>query len=811
MIKLKTLFRTAVVCQLMITISPYLAGQEIVPPIVPEEELKNESNKEVAARERDEQDADRLVVKARKAFQEDRYAESVDMYNQAIAKLEKISEKSAYIREKVKNIRQNTAVVYYYWAREIAAQAVKDAEEKKFAEAIAKCDEAKKIDPSLTEQMERLKARFKQEKSAAQYTNDTSVEVVDPNKKERLYQIDILMAQGRKLYDQDLYHRAREKFEEVLVLNPYYVPAITMIKKLTKKMFKAGKKRYEVTKIERDAEVLWKNVTPLLPHSLSQKTLAPAPIERKVAGSKIKKKLEDIMIEHMEFEDASIQAVVNMLRIEAKKQDKDKEGVNILLRLAAGSKAADSSAGSDDGLGGDDTLDGGTDDFLSDDPLGDDGGGAGGDILASDSAVSASTGGGPTITIMFDDLSLGEAIRNICLAAGLKYRVEEFAVVIAGKDVPLDDLETRIYPIDSDVSMGDETSDGGGEGTTAASVQSFFQRQGILFPEGAKAVYDSSISRLIVTNTPEQLRRIERIIDELNVVDPQVLIECKFVEIKEDKQNEFGIAWNYGKPVGTANRSVTFNPNDQPLRFLGANSELNDDVAFGLSHTDKDSGITVSGVVHALDLDQDTDILSCPRITTQNGEEATIRMVTEVFFPDSWGEPTLIDNGATDPKESEVGYVSSMPEFGEATELGVKLTVTPTVDPDKYTITLDMIPVVQAQVDWTDYSYIQATSGGTVKNTVRMVIIEARTVTTQVTIYDGETVVMGGIMRDSILTMEDKWPIIGDLPLVGRFFRSRAKTAIKENLLIFTTPRLVNPNGSPLRQREVRGKPPFRM
>jgi general secretion pathway protein D len=186
-------------------------------------------------------------------------------------------------------------------------------------------------------------------------------------------------------------------------------------------------------------------------------------------------------------------------------------------------------------------------------------------------------------------------------------------------------------------------------------------------------------------------------------------------------------------------------------------------------------------------------------------------MVTEVFFPDSWGEPTLIDNGATDPKESEVGYVSSMPEFGEATELGVKLTVTPTVDPDKYTITLDMIPVVQAQVDWTDYSYIQATSGGTVKNTVRMVIIEARTVTTQVTIYDGETVVMGGIMRDSILTMEDKWPIIGDLPLVGRFFRSRAKTAIKENLLIFTTPRLVNPNGSPLRQREVRGKPPFRM
>jgi type II secretory pathway component GspD/PulD (secretin) len=56
-----------------------------------------------------------------------------------------------------------------------------------------------------------------------------------------------------------------------------------------------------------------------------------------------------------------------------------------------------------------------------------------------------------------------------------------------------------------------------------------------------------------------------------------------------------------------------------------------------------------------------------------------------------------------------------------------------------------------------------------------MPVIEARTVTTQVTIYGGETVVMGGIMRDDISTYDDKWPILGDLPLVGRFFRSTNK------------------------------------
>ena len=110
-----------------------------------------------------------------------------------------------------------------------------------------------------------------------------------------------------------------------------------------------------------------------------------------------------------------------------------------------------------------------------------------------------------------------------------------------------------------------------------------------------------------------------------------------------------------------------------------------------------------------------------------------------------------------------------------------------------------------------DSSYIQSTSAGTIPNTIRMVIIEARTVTSQVTIYDGETLVMGGIVRDDSTFNDNRIPILGDLPLIGRLFRSEYEVHTKSNLLIFTTPRLVNPNGSPLRQSEVRGKPPFRM
>jgi general secretion pathway protein D len=200
------------------------------------------------------------------------------------------------------------------------------------------------------------------------------------------------------------------------------------------------------------------------------------------------------------------------------------------------------------------------------------------------------------------------------------------------------------------------------------------------------------------------------------------------------------------------------------------------------------------------------DILSTPRITTQNGEEATIRMITDTYYPESWGDATLVDDTF-----GGVAFASSMPQFSDPTELGVKMTVTPTVDPDKYTISLSLQPVVQSFVGWTDYSYQQQTSLGAVTNTLRMPIIEARTVDTEITVYDGETIVMGGIIRDTITSVNDNVPILGKIPLIGRLFQSKYTFAAKANLLIFVTPRLVTPNGAPLRQREVRGMPPFRM
>src|SRR5207237_1140671 len=87
-------------------------------------------------------------------------------------------------------------------------------------------------------------------------------------------------------------------------------------------------------------------------------------------------------------------------------------------------------------------------------------------------------------------------------------------------------------------------------------------------------------------------------------------------------------------------------------------------------------------------------------------------------------------------------------------------------------------------------------------NVINQPIFSARKVTTSVSVWDGQTVVIGGLIREDVQKTEDRTPIIGDIPLVGRLFRTNVDQHIKRNLIIFVTARLVNPAGAPLNQTE---------
>ncbi len=161
------------------------------------------------------------------------------------------------------------------------------------------------------------------------------------------------------------------------------------------------------------------------------------------------------------------------------------------------------------------------------------------------------------------------------------------------------------------------------------------------------------------------------------------------------------------------------------------------------------------------------------------------------------------------------------PQTFETRNTGVTLEVEPVVGPDGVTIDLNLVPQVVEFEGFINYgSPINAVGVNTVagisisapilltENVINQPVFSTRKVTTNVSVWDGQTVVLGGLMREDVQKTEDKVPIIGDIPLVGRLFRTNVDQHIKRNLVIFVTARLVTPGGLPLNVEEEEGLQP---
>ncbi len=139
------------------------------------------------------------------------------------------------------------------------------------------------------------------------------------------------------------------------------------------------------------------------------------------------------------------------------------------------------------------------------------------------------------------------------------------------------------------------------------------------------------------------------------------------------------------------------------------------------------------------------------------------------------------------------------------------------VGPDGVTIDLNLVPQVVEFEGFINYGspilapstsflsstgLVSAPSSVITPNVINQPIFNSRKVTTSVSVWDGQTVVLGGLMREDVQKTEDRTPIIGDIPIVGRLFRTNVDQHIKRNLVIFVTARLVNPAGQPINSQE---------
>ncbi|MFO7821857.1 MAG: type II and III secretion system protein, partial [Lentisphaeria bacterium] len=217
----------------------------------------------------------------------------------------------------------------------------------------------------------------------------------------------------------------------------------------------------------------------------------------------------------------------------------------------------------------------------------------------------------------------------------------------------------------------------------------------------------------------------------------------------------------------------------------------------------------LSSLIHAIDQTKSSDVLSAPKITTTSGNTAIIRMVQERYFPESWDNPEL--DSSTGDNDSTTSLTPPAPEFGAPRDIGVILEVTPQVESDGYTIGLDLRPQVLEFLGYdTSFNTVANVGGGDVEFKYNMPIIAARTIQTKIILYDGETVVLGGMIKEQVKSFNDKIPILGDIPLLGRLFKNEGESVVKRNLLIFVTARLVDPAGQPRRAQEIPGLPDFR-
>lgn len=236
----------------------------------------------------------------------------------------------------------------------------------------------------------------------------------------------------------------------------------------------------------------------------------------------------------------------------------------------------------------------------------------------------------------------------------------------------------------------------------------------------------------------------------------------------------------------------------------------------------------LSMILHMLSQRSDTDLLSAPKVVTKSGQEAIMKVVTEYIYPTEFEVQEVNSSGGGNNNGGSTSVsVPFMvePQNFEMREVGVILQVVPEVSAEGQMINLMLNPQVVSEPVWKNYGtkipYMRPESSWSISGmTVDAIaalglgnqpeteytelpmeqpFFHVRSVQTQLSVYNGATVVMGGLITEDRKTMEDKIPGLGDLPYIGRLFRSKSERSVKRNLLVFVTARLVDPAGRVVR------------
>ena len=376
------------------------------------------------------------------------------------------------------------------------------------------------------------------------------------------------------------------------------------------------------------------------------------------------------------------------------------------------------------------------------------------------------------------------------------------------------------------------------QGQMGGQMNQNYTQRSIGSPEpGHTLVFNDRLGLLYVRSTTEVLDVIEQVIQTLNAPPPQLSIEAKFVEVEQNDSKALGFDWYLGNftigggdKVGITGGSAPVysgspsdnNPTGSFPSYSDATSQTMGNITSGL--TESNSSIptlgTITGiltdpqfrvVIRAMESRSGAEVMSAPRIVTLSGRQAQIQSSTlrniavdaDVSASEVSSTSGTSISGGTSATVQAMGMIE--PE-SQAVGTGPTLDVIPYVSADGYSIQMTLIP---SMVTFLGYgnpdipaaaefeSSLQAQAGN-LSSPIPLPRFLVRQVTTSAIVWDGQTIMLGGLISEEVSRTRDKVPVLGDIPLIGRLFRSESNTSAKKNLIIFVTPQIIDPAGNPV-------------
>jgi type II secretory pathway component GspD/PulD (secretin) len=403
------------------------------------------------------------------------------------------------------------------------------------------------------------------------------------------------------------------------------------------------------------------------------------------------------------------------------------------------------------------------------------------------------------VTLYLDNVPLSVTMDRIFKANNLTYELDRDEHIFLVKDWGKPEVETITkvfylkYATVSSSSLKEEMSrqlkktstisigeGGGGEGGGESSGGSGKWKQesevGLtqaikkLLSDKGTVIEDFRTNSLIVTDTPKRMEQIAGVVAALDVPAPQVLLEVEMLDVSKNVVDTIGI--KYGQSpmsvVITAAKAATkfpFGPDIYGTKAVtGGNTFTAGSVDFSQS--------PYQVIMDFLRTNTDTKYLARPRVLTLNNEPAEIKIATDESI------------GVKETTTAAGGAVGSITAEAERQETGVILRITPQINIDTGEITMFVYPKVA-----------DSTSGNPITSGSRTYTFrdpEERSSKSVVRLMDGDTVIIGGLIRKEKTEIITKLPILGDLPVVGSLFRHKNKSKDKEReLLIFITPHII--------------------